>query len=135
MNACFFGTAKRLSKVTTEFTVFYRDTKINPVDEYKYLGNHIDNHLSFKSNFDSPYKKAGNRLRLLEKLRPYLDATAAMNIYEMMVIPLLTYSWIICLQDTKSQLDKFKSLENRARSIVNSECEIPKIRNLILKEA
>ena len=84
-----FGTEKRLSKVTTEFTVFYRYIKINQVDECKYLGNDIDNQLSFKSNFDSSYKSASNRLRFLEKLRPYLDATAAMNIYKMMVIPLL----------------------------------------------
>ena len=30
---------------------------------------------------------------------------------------------------------KFKSLEYRARKIIDSEFEIPKIRNLILKEA
>ena len=89
--------------------------------------------MHYQINKLSSYKKASNRLRLLEKLRPYLDKNAAMNIYKMMIMPLLTYSGIMCLQHTNSQLYKFKSLENRARKIVDPECEVPKIHNQVFK--
>ena len=53
-----FGTPKRLSNTNNNLTVYYRETSINFVIKYKYLGNILDNHLTFQTNFDSYYKKA-----------------------------------------------------------------------------
>ena len=130
-----FGTAKRLANIPSEFNCLYRGTKINQVKEYKYLGNYIDSNLSFKANFEKAYKKASARLRLLEKMRPYLTKYATIQIYKMMIIPILTYSGILCLEHNKYQLDRFKSLENRSRKIIGEQYEVSEIRNQIIMEA
>ena len=129
------GSAKRLSNVPREFTVFYRKIRINLAKEYKYLGIIIDHHLSFNHNFDSSYKKASNRLRLLEKMRLYMDENTAERIYKSMIVPLLTYSGIVCLHRSNSQLAKFTSLENRASKIIASDTSLPQIQRQIMKES
>ena len=114
-----FGTAKRLSMVNKSFEVLYNHNVIRNVTEYKYLGNIVDSNLALTDDFESKYKKASGRVRLLKTLRPYLSSVAASNVYNMMVTPLLTYCGIINLEHTQSQLDKFMSIDKRARAIVN----------------
>ena len=87
-----FGTPKRLSNTNNNLTVYYRETIINFVIKYKYLGNILDNHLTFQTNFDSYYKKASGRLMLLSKMRPNLTEGDAKKVYDMMIVPLLTHT-------------------------------------------
>ena len=130
-----FGTAKRLSLNKNDFNVSYRQHLISFVDKYKYLGNILDNHLTFSNNFDMFYSKTTTRLSLLYKVRPYLTDEAAEKIYKMMIIPLLTYTGTASLSFTSTQLNKFKSIENRAKQIISSNAPLPKIYSLIEREA
>ena len=128
-----FGTTKRLKN--QDLDVNFRNTSINHVKFYKYLGNIIDNTLSFERNFNSVYKKASGRLRLLAKLRPSLTVEAARKIYISMIIPLLTYSGTVHLNFNNTQLDKLSSLENRASKIISTNVLLPNIYQQIKKEA
>ena len=130
-----FGTAKRLSLNKNDFNVSYRQHLISFVDKYKYLGNILDNHLTFSNNFDMFYSKTTTRLSLLYKVRPYLTDEAAEKIYKMMIIPLLTYTGTASLSFTSTQLNKLKSIENRAKQIISSNAPLPKIYSLIKREA
>ena len=105
--------------INKSFEVLYNHNVIRNVTEYKYLGNIVDSNLALTDDFESKHKKASGRVRLLKTLRPYLSSVAASNVYNMMVTPLLTYCGIINLKHTKSQLDKFISIDKRARAIVN----------------
>ena len=96
-----YGTAKRLKNHGRKLKIMYRDEPINVVSSYKYLGNIVDNHLSLNENFSKVYKKASNRLRLLSRMKSYLTSDARLKIYEMMIIPLITYSSSIHLRIAK----------------------------------
>ena len=105
-----FGTTKRLSTVNN-FNVFYRFNIINQVNSYVYLGNTIDSSLNLNKNFGKKYKKASGRMRLLTKVRPYLNHAAAFDIFNMMIIPLLTYCSIINLNCTLTHKRLISSIE------------------------
>ena len=86
-----FETGKRLAKTNKELEVIYRGQLINCVKEYKYLGNVLDQFLSFNVNLDKVYKKASCRLKLLARLKYYLTTDSAFYIFAMMIQPILTY--------------------------------------------
>ena len=79
-----FGTRKRLSTQSHEIKVKYKSQDINITKFYTYLGYKLDPSLTFSDNFDTAYKNASNRLRLLSKLREHLTSTAATRIFQMM---------------------------------------------------
>ena len=98
---------------------------------YKYLGNQLDRNLNLDENFERAYRKTCSRLHLLAKLRCHLITLAAMKIFDMVIMPLLTYSSIINLKLPKTQSDKLLSLECRASRIIGKkensiECIIKK---------
>jgi len=52
------GTAKRLKKYGRQLQISYNGSIISFVKEYVYLGNVIDNTLTFSSNFNNVFKQA-----------------------------------------------------------------------------
>ena len=116
-----FGTAKRLKQYGRQLNISYNGSPISFVTEYVYLGNVIDNTLSLSSNFTRAYKRASNRLRLLNNVRSYLNVNAATKIFNMMIIPILTYAGPIKLTYTKTQMERLASLVRRANTITQNE--------------
>ena len=74
-----FGTTQSIAKQNEPLEIkLWHETFINNSTEYKYLGVRADSSINLNSNFNSRYEKASGRLRLLAKIRSYLDhATAA----------------------------------------------------------
>ena len=81
--------------IANNFNVFYRFSIKNQVTSYVYLGNTIDSSLNLNENFDKKCEKASGRTRLLTKVRPYLNQAAVFDIFNMMIVPLLTYCSIL----------------------------------------
>ena len=79
--------------------------------------------------------KASGRLRLLANLRPSLTVEAARKVYISMIVPLLTYTGTIHLNLTNTQLQKLSSIEKRASKIISTNATLPKIHQLIKKDA
>ena len=132
-----FGTAKNLAQQPQSLKVIFRNKLINATTTYKYLGVHIDHSLNMNSNFNIVYKKACGRLRLLRKIRPFLNTLAAKAIYQGMIVPILTYCGLINLHLSQSREDKLLAFHHRALDIIRSntkyECDInsPSIINQI----
>ena len=120
-----FGTAKRLSLQSRDIDVKYKGESLKTTTSYKYLGYALDPSLTLCKNFDDAHKKASNRLRLLSKLRDYVTSDVANKIYQMMIVPIVTYSGTIKLLYTRTQLEKLGSIEKRAKEIIGSEINIP----------
>ena len=116
--ALLFGTAQRIRKFTEPLCIAHDDGQINITSTYKYLGVHLDSSLNLNSDFDSKYKKASGRLRLLAKIRSHLDIESAKAIYRSMVLPVLTYSGILNLKLNRTQENMLSSFHNRAMQIV-----------------
>lgn len=123
-----FGTAKRIAKTGDQFQVHYRSEPINHVSSYKYLGNVLDPALSLNTDFDSKYKKAVQRLRLMSRLRPYLDMNAATKIYCMMIMPIITYCCQLHASLTATKSKQLSSISKRAAQIINNnDATIPDV--------
>ena len=110
-----FSTAKRLSLQSRDIDVKYKGESLKITTSYKYLGYALDPSLTLCKHFDDTYKKASNRLRLLSKLRDYVTSDVANKIYQMMIVPIVTYSGTIKLLYTRTQLEKLGSIEKRAK--------------------
>ena len=74
------------------------------ISHYKFLGIEIDSSLNLNSHFDKWFKRVSSRLRLLGKLRDYLDLTAAETIYRSLILPTFTHSGILLLKLTDTKL-------------------------------
>ena len=85
-----FGSSQWLKKSGNLLNVKYEGNKYNFVTQYKYLGTIIDNHLNLNENFNGSYKRASTRLRLLERLRPYLTVDVTIKVYLFVIVPIIT---------------------------------------------
>ncbi len=122
-----FGTAQRLKRQSDEICVRYKGTKINTTTSYRYLGVEIDSSLNLNTNFELCYKRAYGRLRLLSKLRCFLDSTMACTLYRSMIVPIVTYCGILNLKLTTGQSKKLSALHERALRIIgvkSKECNV-----------
>ena len=116
--AMLFGTARNLSKQPKHLNITYGYNSLNITTTYKYLGVELSQTLNLSNHFDTTYKRACNRLRLLNKIRSLLTPTAAKSIYQSTIIPLITYCGTIHLNLTTTQEEKLISLHNRAINII-----------------
>ena len=101
--------------------------KINTTSSYRYLGVEIDSTLNLNTKFGLCYKRAYGRLRLLSKLRRFLDSTAACKLYRSMIVPVVTYCGILNLKPTTGQSRKLAALHERAMRIIgmrSKECNV-----------
>ncbi|XP_057297620.1 uncharacterized protein LOC130628654 [Hydractinia symbiolongicarpus] len=65
--------------------------KINNTERYQYLGVNLDPPLTMVDHFNSVCRRVSGRLRMLRKIRSHLSATAALRIYQAMIVPNATY--------------------------------------------
>ena len=87
-----FGTPQRIAKQAEPLKIkLSRKTVIKNTTECKYLCIRVDSSLNLNSNFNTCYNNTSGRLRLLAKIRSYLDQATAATIYNSMVLPAFTY--------------------------------------------
>ena len=113
-----FGTSQRIAKQNNKLNVMYRGVKILNTSQYKYLGIEVNSTLNLNCHFEKCYKRASSRLRLLGKLRPHLDLAAAKAIYHIMILPTFTFSGILLLKLTETQVKQLSSFHDCSRRIV-----------------
>lgn len=88
-----FGTAKRLAMSKADFALLFDGVPINVTTSYKYLGTVIDHTLYFGPQFDSMYKKSSSKLRLLCKLKYFLNEEAIRRVYRSIIQSVIRYNY------------------------------------------
>ena len=73
-------------------------------------------------------------LKLLNKLKQYLNEEATKHVYKSLIRSLLTYNCLTNLYFSNTQINKFKSLDKRTKHIVSDDFEVNSI-DLIYKHA
>ena len=126
-----FGTHRKLNMTAKSINIYYNGHKISSATHYKYLGIQLDQTLTLADHFNAVYKKASNKLYLLNRLRSKLTREAALQIYRGIIMPALLYNSSMLLKMNNTQLGKLNSLDNRASKI--TLCTVPKLRNEIEK--
>ena len=79
--------------------------------------------------FKRTNKATSTRLQLLGKMKSFTTVKARYAIYTAMIIPLLTYSCHIQSTFTKTQLDIFSSIDQRAKAMLPNESQPTSIHN------
>ena len=90
-----FGTSKKLSMLEREIEIKIMNQPINVTNSYKYLGVEIEHSLDLNSHFERTYKKMTTRLHLLNRMRTFLTAEAALTAVNMLIVPLFTYCCLL----------------------------------------
>ena len=80
-------------------------------DCYKFFRNIVDPSLNMADDFDIKHKKVSSRIKIFSEIRHSLTFTAAVRNYEMMIVPLLTYSSILHLKLSSTQVSRSLSVE------------------------
>ena len=84
-------------------------------------------------DFDIKYKKASSRIKIPSKIQPCLSFTAAVRTYEMMIRPLLLYSFTLHLKLSSTQISRSCSAERRAKHIIRQSYRPKSIENSLKK--
>ena len=72
-----------------------------------------------------------SRLRLLNKLRPNMTASAAVSIYSMVIVPLFSYYSLLKPTLTPTQVNRILLFERRAKEIIGYKQRQKKQVNLV----
>ena len=111
------GTKKRLNQQEREIDINYQSQPINTTNNCKYLGVQLDPSLNMQEHFNSIYRKASSRIRLLKRIIPFITYPATLRIYQALIVPVITYcslanfyhqaygkSWILALESRVCKL-------------------------------
>ena len=116
-----FGTARRLSKNSQILELLYRFTPINYTTTYKYLGTVVDQTLNLGEQFNTMYKKASSKLKLLSHIKYFLTKRATQQVYFSVIQPGIKYNCITNLNLTRTQKEKLKSLDTRVSKLIDEK--------------
>lgn len=111
-----FGTHRKLNMSSRNLNLCYNEHKISSTTHYKYLGTQLDQTLTL-ALYNDVYKKASNKLYLLNRLRSKLTREAALQTYRGIIMPALLFNSSMLLKMNNSQLAKLNSLDNQASNV------------------
>ena len=126
------GTGKKLSSNKHELAVYCGEHRITETISYVYLGHTLDPSLQLNNSFQSAYKKASSRVKLMISLRDHLTPGIAKKIYLTTIVPILVYMGSLKLHLTTTQKGRLQSLERRVSAIATQQ--VCSIENLIKRQ-
>ena len=112
-----YGISQKLAKQPS-CNVSLPGTPINQATSYEYLGITLDSHLTMSMQIDKIFKRALNRVKLLQRIRPNISPLVAEKIYSAMIRPVLLYCYPVYLCVGESAKKKLQSIQDRAHKII-----------------
>ena len=103
---------------TADFSVTLDEIPIKFSTVFKYLGDRLDNHLSFNELIDYVASKVSQKLGILSRVRRLLTTKSANRLYKSVVLPLLEYcdvAWHDCCLENQQKIER---LQRRASRVV-----------------
>ncbi|TWW56167.1 putative RNA-directed DNA polymerase from transposon BS [Takifugu flavidus] len=92
---------------------------IEIVEEYKYLGVHLNNKLDWTHNTDALYKKGQSRLHLLRRLRSFGVCRTLLRTFYDSVVALVIFYAVVCWS-VKAQRGTGRYLTNSSEGLAHS---------------
>ena len=105
-------------KTCPKFRFYMKGKIIEEVDNYKYLGTHIDNRLNGNAQYTKTLQTMGLKLRTFSRIRRFLTGMAALTVYKSMILPLLDYNDHFQELWNAEKLSKLQKLQNWGLRIV-----------------
>nr|XP_054590297.1 uncharacterized protein LOC129154572 [Nothobranchius furzeri] len=106
-------------------TVSIMGEEVEVVEEYKYLGVHLDNRLDWRKNSKAVYKKGHSRLHFLRMLRSFNVCSKMQQIFYKTVVESVISSAIVCWGSSirSRDLKRLNSLIKKAGSVLGTTVE------------
>ena len=90
----FFGT-KKMIKETNLSNIKLGNDELQYVNKFSYLGIKLDNTLNFEVHAKQTFHRISNKIRILAKIRKYINQRQALNIYKSKVLPYFDYGDVL----------------------------------------
>ena len=116
--AMLFGSHFKLCKATP-LNVFIRDTPVEIVPSFKYLGLHFDQYLSWNLHVDQITKSVTKYTGLFYRIKKYLSQESFKIVYNSILLPRIYYCDVVWGNCSKYLRDRIERLQTRsARAIL-----------------
>ena len=112
-----FGSRQQLKKVTSN-SLTVVDDEIQRSKCIKYLGEPLDESLSFADHVNSKCRIASWNLQKIKRLRQYMDTQTCKTVIQSLVMSHLDYGNCLLVNVPKKQLNKLQRVQNRAAKLV-----------------
>ena len=90
----FFGSTARYSNCTL-IPMEYREQAVEHVNNFKYLGIHLDNCLKFTHHVDYVKRKVFVKMKSLARIRKFVNMGLALQLYNSLILPHFDYGYIV----------------------------------------
>ena len=107
----------RCDKLPNNFELNIGNTRLNNVENYKYLGIYIDQHMRWDFHINQIVKKLRYLLFVFYKLKYILNENALMSIYYGLFHSIATYGIIAWGNSCKTVIEKIYKMQNRVLKI------------------
>jgi len=88
-----FGTPQKIAKINVEnFCIKFGAIKLKVVKEFKYLGIHLDQGLTWNKHCSNILSNAGLKLHLMRRLNKILPKKIMIQVYKTYMMPILEYA-------------------------------------------
>lgn len=92
-------------------------SRLKVVHSYRYLGMDLDEHLKFDKLYDNALNKARTKMFTLLKLRKYVDAKIALQIYKTYVLPIIEFGLLFMDNYYVRQIARLQKIQNKCLRI------------------
>ena len=93
------------------------NTKLDSVDQYKYLGITLDKKLNFKKYITQIKRNAIHKCFLLQRAKQYMNVKTAIKLYKTHVLPIFDYGDIIYHNTDQKLLEDIQRIQNKCLKI------------------
>ena len=110
----FSGSRSKLKGETLDVNIPGGNNVLEQVDQVKYLGVHLDEHLTFQQHVDKLCSKVRSRSGVLWRMRSFISEELAKELYQTMVHPHFSYADIIYDASNQSLSNKLQTQQHLA---------------------
>ena len=104
----------KLRVVDRSLTLKVEGQVLEFVDSYNYLGFLLDSEMTLKPLLSHIKKITTAKIKILHKIRRYIDSSSALAIYKQMILPLFDYSGFLLLACLKTDREDLQIIQNNA---------------------
>ena len=98
---------------------------VEVVNNYKYLGVHMDNKLDWSANIDAIYRKGQSRLYFLRRLRSFNVCSKLLRMFYQSVVASILFYAVVCWGGSikKREAGRLDRLVRKAGAVVGTELD------------
>ena len=97
--------------------------------EMKKHGLQLDPSLNMQEHFNSICRKASSRISLLKRIRPFITDLATLRIYQVLVVPIITYCSLTNFYYQPYRKSSILALKSRVCKLTNKD--IPSVNKIL----